>query len=87
MKGFTCRVLLLSFLLLLVNPCVSERVNEENSLDLVERNDDGGNHKDNTPTENQQKLIKHKQGGIDLNDQQKDGQSARFEQTNPLFLE
>ncbi|CAK6957331.1 sodium/hydrogen exchanger 8 [Scomber scombrus] len=76
MKGVSCKVLLLSLLLLFVNPCVPERVERENSLDLPVSDDDGGNVKytDNTPAENQ---LKHqKENGLDLHDQQKDGQSV-----------
>ncbi|XP_044067675.1 sodium/hydrogen exchanger 8 [Siniperca chuatsi] len=77
MRGVNHKVLLLSFLLLYVNPCVPERVERENSLDLRERDDDGGdaNHEDNTLVENKQILIKHdKEDGLDSNVPQKDGQ-------------
>ena len=80
MKGVSCKVLLLSFLLLFVNPCVSERVENEKSLDLLVSDDDGGNvkYKDITPADNQ--LNHHQEDGLHLHDQQKDGQSVRFEQ-------
>ncbi|XP_042265445.1 sodium/hydrogen exchanger 8 [Thunnus maccoyii] len=79
MKGVSCKVLLLSLLLLFVNKCVPERVESENSLDLIERDVDGGNvnHKDTTPAVNDRKLTQHKnKDGPDLNDQQRDGQSV-----------
>lgn len=88
MKGVSCKVLLLSLLLLFVNKCVPERVESENSLDLIERDVDGGNvnHKDTTPAVNDRKLTQHKNDdGPDLNDQQRDGQSVRFEQINIDF--
>ncbi|XP_053173040.1 sodium/hydrogen exchanger 8 [Scomber japonicus] len=76
MKGVSCKVLLLSFLLLFVNPCVSERVENEKSLDLLVSDDDGGNvkYKDITPADNQ--LNHHQEDGLHLHDQQKDGQSV-----------
>lgn len=84
MRGVNHKVLLLSFLLLFVNPCVPERAEREKSLELRERGDDGGdvNHK-NTPVVNQQTAIKHdKEDGHDSIDPQKDGQSVRFEATH-----
>ncbi|XP_073326562.1 sodium/hydrogen exchanger 8 [Pagrus major] len=80
MRGVSHKVVLLSLLLLFVYPCVPERVEREESLDLRER-DDGGDvhHQDNTPAENQQTLIKHvPEDAVDTNEEtkQKDGLSV-----------
>lgn len=77
MRGVSLKVLLLCFLLLLVNQCVSERAARENSLDLHERDDDGENvkHKGNTPPEIKQTLVKHeKEDEVDSNDPPNDVQ-------------
>lgn len=79
MTGVGHKVLLLAVLLLFVNPCVLERVERENSLDLHERDDDGGELTQDT-IKNQQALTKHKtEDGPDSNVLQKDGQSVRSE--------
>uniref|UniRef100_A0A4W6DY74 Sodium/hydrogen exchanger n=1 Tax=Lates calcarifer TaxID=8187 RepID=A0A4W6DY74_LATCA len=76
MTGVGHKVLLLAVLLLFVNPCVLERVERENSLDLHERDDDGGELTQDT-IKNQQALTKHKtEDGPDSNVLQKDGQSV-----------
>ncbi|GAA6229027.1 sodium/hydrogen exchanger 8 [Lates japonicus] len=76
MTGVGHNVLLLAALLLFVNPCVLERVERENSLDLHERDDDGGELTQDT-SKNQQTLTKHKtEDGPDSNVLQKDGQSV-----------
>lgn len=87
MTGVSHTVLLLSLLLLIVNPCVPERTERENSLDLHERDDEGDvNHTDDTPAENQQTLIKHEQeDGSNEKTKQKDGPSVRSELTNTDF--
>ncbi|KAM9351423.1 sodium/hydrogen exchanger 8 [Symphorus nematophorus] len=77
MRGVSPKVLLLSFLLLFVNPCVPERAERDNSLDLRER-DDGGVVNQNTQAENQQTSIKHEtEDGLSSNQdtKQKDGLS------------
>lgn len=89
MRGVSHKVVLLSLLLLFVYPCVPARVEREESLDLLER-DDGGDvhHQDNTPAESQQTLIKHgPEDGVDTNEEtkQKDGQAVRFEPPNIDF--
>ncbi|XP_051280897.1 sodium/hydrogen exchanger 8 [Dicentrarchus labrax] len=60
MRAVSHTAVLLSLLLLFVNPCAPERAERETPLDLREK-DDGGdvNPNDNTPVENQQTLIKH----------------------------
>ncbi|XP_037629026.1 sodium/hydrogen exchanger 8 [Sebastes umbrosus] len=76
MIGVNYKVLLLSFLLLLVNPL------QLNSLDVRERDADGAavNHKD---TENQQLSTNHgKEDSHDPIDPQKDGQSVRSNDTD-----
>lgn len=86
MRGVSRKVLLLSFLLFFVNPCVPERAEREKSLALRERDDDGRDVNHNTPDANQQTLIKHaKEDGLSSNDPQKNGQSVRFEPTNIDF--
>ncbi|KAE8293566.1 Sodium/hydrogen exchanger 8 Na(+)/H(+) exchanger 8 [Larimichthys crocea] len=59
MKGVGRAVVLLTFVLLFVNPCVPERAEREKSLDLRVR-DDGGSVKpqDDTPPENPKTLTK-----------------------------
>ncbi|XP_010750022.2 sodium/hydrogen exchanger 8 [Larimichthys crocea] len=59
MKGVGRAVVLLTFVLLFVNPCVPERAEREKSLDLRVR-DDGGSVKpqDDTPAENPKTLTK-----------------------------
>lgn len=79
MQGVNHKVVLLSFLLLFVNPCAPERAERENSLDLHERDDDGGDVH-HAQVENQQTLAKNtKEDGHDSIGPQKDGQSVRFE--------
>ena len=89
MRGVSHKVVLLSLLLLFVFPCVPGRVEREESLDLLE-NDDGGDvhHQDSIPAESQPTLIKHApEDGVDTNEEtkQKDGQSVRFETPNMDF--
>ncbi|KAL3064396.1 hypothetical protein OYC64_000630 [Pagothenia borchgrevinki] len=76
MRGVNHKVLLLSFLLLCVNPCVPERAERDNLLDLRDGEDRVDvNHKD-IPAKSQQTLIKHDQeDGHDSIDPQKQGQS------------
>ncbi|KAJ4934143.1 hypothetical protein JOQ06_006948 [Pogonophryne albipinna] len=76
MRGVNHKVLLLFFLLLCVNPCVPERAERDNSLDLPDGEDRVDvNHKD-IPAKSQQTLIKHVQeDGHDSIDPQKQGQS------------
>ncbi|XP_033942940.1 sodium/hydrogen exchanger 8 isoform X1 [Pseudochaenichthys georgianus] len=76
MRGVNNKVVLLSFLLLCVNPCVPERAERDNSLDLPDGEDRVDvNHKD-IPAKSQQTLIKHDQeDGHDSIDPQKQGQS------------
>lgn len=79
MTGVSRKVLLLSVLLLCVNPCVPER---------AERDNDGGDVKpnENVAPENQQRLTKHgKEDGLDSSEDKKqnDGQSVRFE---PIYI-
>ncbi|KAM7411748.1 hypothetical protein PAMA_021633 [Pampus argenteus] len=74
MKGISCKVFLLFLFLIFVNPCVPERLEREKLLDVLERDDDGVDHKDDL-SKTQQTLIKHNNvDGHDLNSQQKDGQ-------------
>uniref|UniRef100_A0A8C9XJI1 Sodium/hydrogen exchanger n=1 Tax=Sander lucioperca TaxID=283035 RepID=A0A8C9XJI1_SANLU len=76
MQGVNHKVVLLSFLLLFVNPCAPERAERENSLDLHERDDDGGDVH-HAQVENQQTLAKNtKEDGHDSIGPQKDGQSV-----------
>ncbi|XP_071332559.1 sodium/hydrogen exchanger 8 [Trachinotus anak] len=76
MKGVGHKVLLLSVLLLFVNPCALERVEREDSLNLPQGDDGGGEGKQDS-AEHQQALIIHEKGhGPDSNDPLKDGQSV-----------
>uniref|UniRef100_UPI0037E7A6E9 sodium/hydrogen exchanger 8 n=1 Tax=Semicossyphus pulcher TaxID=241346 RepID=UPI0037E7A6E9 len=78
MRGVSHKIVLLSLLLLFVNPCVPQRGKREDSLDLRERDgDDGGvvNHKDNTLVKKQQTSVKHdNEDGLASHEPQKDGQ-------------
>ncbi|KAF3860576.1 hypothetical protein F7725_000831 [Dissostichus mawsoni] len=76
MRGVNHKVVLLSFLLLCVHPCVPERAERDNSLDLRDGEDRVDvNHKD-IPAKSQQTLIQHDQeDGHDSIDPQKQGQS------------
>lgn len=87
MTGVSHTVLLLFLLLLIVNPCVPERAERENSLDLHERNDEGDvTHTDDTSAENQQTVIKHEQeDGSNEETKQREGPSVRSELTNTDF--
>lgn len=94
MRGFAHQVLLLSFFLLFISPCVPERAERKKSLDLREKDDGVDVNQKHTPSENQPTLIKHEiEDGLESNDEgkQKDGPSIRFEPTNidfiPLFFE
>uniref|UniRef100_A0A669EYG5 Sodium/hydrogen exchanger n=1 Tax=Oreochromis niloticus TaxID=8128 RepID=A0A669EYG5_ORENI len=78
MRGVSVKAL--SFLLLFISLCVSERAERENSLSLHERDDDGGNVKqqDNIIAEEGQTVENHeKEHGLNLdsNELQKDGSS------------
>ncbi|KAA8590954.1 hypothetical protein FQN60_001897 [Etheostoma spectabile] len=76
MQGVNRKVVLLSFLLLFVNPCVPQQPERENSLDLHEKDDDGVDV-DHAQVENQQTLVKNKkEDGHDSINPQKDGQSV-----------
>ena len=78
MHGVNHKVVLLSFLLLFVNPCTPEQAERENSLDLHERDDDGGDVH-HAQVENQQTLVtNNKEDGHDSIGPQKDGHSVRF---------
>lgn len=86
MRGITRKVLLLPLLLLLVNPCLLERAERENPLDLQERNDEKGDGSQDSPVENKQTVTKHvKEDGRDSDHLNKDPQLVRFE-TTYLFL-
>lgn len=79
MRGVSLKVLLLCFLLLFVNQCVSERADREKSSELHERHDNGEIVKPegNTPSESKQTLIKQgKEDEVDSNDPPKDVQLA-----------
>lgn len=79
MRGVSHIVLLLSFLLLLVNPCVLERAGREKSLDLLVRNDEGGDVNHDILVENKQTEIEHdKEDGPNSNHPQ-EAQLVRFE--------
>lgn len=79
MRGVIHTVLLLCFLLLFVKPCVLERAGKEKSLDLLERNDGGGDGIHDIPDENKQKQIERdKEDGANSKDT-KETQLARFE--------
>uniref|UniRef100_A0A7N6AS05 Sodium/hydrogen exchanger 8 n=1 Tax=Anabas testudineus TaxID=64144 RepID=A0A7N6AS05_ANATE len=75
MRGITRKVLLLPLLLLLVNPCLLERAERENPLDLQERNDEKGDGSQDSPVENKQTVTKHvKEDGRDSDHLNKDPQ-------------
>lgn len=82
MKGVGRAVVLLTFVLLFVNPCVPERAEREKSLDLRVR-DDGGSVKpqDDTPPENPKTLTKPGKDDGAVSDQEgrnNDVPSVRF---------
>lgn len=88
MRGVSVKAL--SFLLLFISLCVSERAERENSLSLHERDDDGGNVKqqDNIIAEEGQTVENHeKEHGLNLdsNELQKDGSSLRSETSKTNF--
>lgn len=76
MRVISCKVTLLCFLLLFVHPCVLERTEREQTLDLHERDDGADTEHKGTGTENQQTLINHEKGD-GPSDQEKDGQPVR----------
>lgn len=87
MRGDSRIVLLLSLLLLLVNPCVLERAERENSLDLHERNDEGADVNQDIQAENQQTLIKHdKEDGSDSIDPKKEAQFRYSQVWDNIFI-
>lgn len=85
MSGVRLTFLLLSLLLLIVNPCVPEPTEKENSLKLHDRGGEGDvTPEDETPAENHQISINHEQAdGLGSNEEtkQKDESSFRSEIT------
>lgn len=84
MTGVSHVVLLLSLLLLFLNPCVPQRAVRDKSLDLRERDDGDVKHTNETPVEKTQTDIKQENGadvGSHEVTKQKDGPSVRFEPT------
>lgn len=79
MRVVSLKVLSLSFVLLFVNVCSSEQAERENTLDLRERDDDGGNERDHTLAENEQTSVKQNgEDGLASRNPEKDGQSVRY---------
>lgn len=88
MRGVIVKVL--SFFLLFVSFCASERAERENSLALHERDDDGGNvnQQDNIIAEEGQSVENHETehgSNLDSNELQKDGSSVRSEPAKTNF--
>lgn len=84
MTGVSHVVLLLSVLLLFLNPCMPQRTVSEKSLDLRERNDGHVKHINETPVEKTKTDIKQEheaEVGSHEVTKQKDGPSVRFEPT------
>lgn len=78
MRDLSCKVLLLSLLLLSINLCITKRVERTNQLDQH----DGGDVERPviTQVDKQETSIKHEnEDGHDVDDPQKDGHSARSE--------
>ncbi|XP_053281009.1 sodium/hydrogen exchanger 8 [Pleuronectes platessa] len=82
MSGVGRHVLLLSIVLLLVNPCVPVRAERGQPLDLHQRDVDGADVKQ-APTENRKTPVKHEQkDGVDSNVPQEGGYSVRSNGTD-----
>lgn len=90
MPGIRYTFLLLSLLLLIVNPCVPEPTERENSLDLHGRGDEKDvTPEDELPAENHQISINHEQAnglGSKEETKQKDESPVRSELTNIISL-
>ncbi|XP_076022915.1 sodium/hydrogen exchanger 8 [Genypterus blacodes] len=85
MKGFSCGVLSLFVLLLLlsVNLCATQRVERTGKLDLGEKQDGGDVER---PLLTQETSIKHEnEDGHDANDPQKDGHSSSKANDTDIF--
>lgn len=84
MTGVSHVVLLLSLLLLFLNPCVPQRAVREKSLDLRERDDGDVKHTNETPVEKTQtdrKQEREAEVGSHEVPKPKEGPSVRFEPT------
>uniref|UniRef100_A0A3Q3M8E5 Sodium/hydrogen exchanger n=2 Tax=Labrus bergylta TaxID=56723 RepID=A0A3Q3M8E5_9LABR len=80
MRGVCHNILLLSLLLLFVNPCVPQRGKRDDSLERRGRDDDDGqdvNQNDNPLVKHQQASIKHdNKDGLESQDPRQDGPSV-----------
>lgn len=82
MTGVSHVVLLLSLLMLFLNPCVPKRAVREKSLDPRERDDRDVKHTNETPVEKTQTDLKQEHEAEVVSHEvtkQKDGPSVRFD--------
>lgn len=85
MPGVRFTFLLLSLLLLIVNPCVPEPTEREKSLDQHDSGGEGDVTPEDTPADHNQISVNHEQAeGLGSNEEakQKDESSVRSEPTN-----